>query len=396
MRGDALMKANRILFIKITIFAAMAALLTVALGVKLANARFFAHTYDLEAAFDNANGVLAGDAVKLAGVDVGRVTGTRIEKGQAIVSFNIDDAVELPRDSTVGIRWRNVLGQRFLYVYPGDEDEVFADGEQITTDNTEDVNDVGELLNKVGPILKAIDPDEANAFLDAVNTALQGNEVAVRQLIDDGAELVETLAAEDDTIAGLLDSADTVTAAYASQDDALGQIFDNLDTVGVVLERRLRDVNSLVTDFSVVQRELDEIVTENRDNIDSTLGSLDTLATMLAKDKARLAETLRTLPLGVISYQQTSSWGEFFNVRIVRITIQDPDSNILVDQSEAENQHSDEGGSPQTGNGEGDGYPQDDQGDDQSDDDGDGSRTYGNVSEGIASILRFVLLGGGS
>jgi phospholipid/cholesterol/gamma-HCH transport system substrate-binding protein len=375
---------------KVLVFAAVAAVLTTALGVKLANSRMFADTYEMEAAFDDAAGVMAGDAVKLAGVDVGRVVGTEIDNGQAIVRFNIDKSVQLPKDSTIGIRWRNVLGQRFLYVYPGDDTVAYEEGDRISSENTEDVSDIGELLNKVGPILKAIDPDEANAFLDSVNTALQGNEGDVRNLIDEGAELAKTLAAEDENIKDLLSSADEITAAFASQDEALGDIFENLDTVGVVLERRLRDVNSLVSDFSVVQRELDNVVSRNRENIDATIASLDTVANTLASKRTQLAETLRTLPLGVISYQQTSGWGEFFNVRLVRLTVMDGDSNILVERSELDNQHGDEGGSPESGDGEGDEYPQDDQGDDESEP-SDGGRS---ASEGIEAILRFVLLGG--
>lgn len=383
---------HKTLLIKVMVFAAVAAVMTTALGIKLANSRLFSDTYEMEAAFEDASGVMGGDAVKLAGVDVGRVVGTRIENGEAIVRFNIDREIELPKDSMVGIRWRNVLGQRFLYVYPGDDSETFEEGDRIAATNTEDVSDVGELLNKVGPILKAIDPDEANAFLDAVNTALQGNEADVRQLIDEGAELAQTLAAEDENIQDLLTSADTVTAAFASQDDALGEIFDNLDGVGEMLRRRLRDVNSLVTDFSVVQRELDSIVTENAEDIDATLSGLDTVANVLAKNRKNLAETLKTLPLGVVSYHQTSSWGEFFNVRIVRLTVQDPDSNILVDIQEQENQHGDEGGSPAVGDGEGDGYPEDEDGDDTSED--EGGRRSNSPSEGLEALLRFVLLGG--
>lgn len=382
----------RVIFVKVMLFAAVAGVMTTALGIKLANSRLFSDTYEMEAAFEDAAGVMAGDAVKLAGVDVGRVTGTEIENGQAIVRFNIDKTIELPEDSTIGIRWRNVLGQRFLYVYPGDDSEVFSEGDRIAATNTQDVSDIGELLNKVGPILKAIDPDEANAFLDSVNTALQGNEAEVRQLLDEGAELAQTLGAEDENIQDLLTSADRVTAAFASQDEALGEIFDNLDGVGEVLHRRLKDVNALVSDFSVVQRELDAVLTENADSIDSTLAGLDTVAGTLAQHRDRLAETLETLPLGVISYQQTSSWGEFFNVRIVRFTIQDPDSNIIVDVQEADNQHGDEGGSPEVGDGEGDGYPEDEDGDDTSEDDDGGRRA---ASEGIEAILRFVLLGGG-
>ncbi len=217
------MNINKVMLVKVLIFAAICSVATGALGIKLANSRIFSDTYILEAEFSDATGVLKGDAVKLAGVDVGRVESAEIENGKAIVRFNIDDHVQLPTDSEVAIRWRNVLGQRYLYVFPGEGSVMYAEGDRITDDHTRDVNDIGEFLNRIGPILKAIDPEQANAFLDSVNTALEGNEKDVRQLIDDGASLFKTLAKEDDEIKGLLESADTVTAAYGEPGRGAGR-----------------------------------------------------------------------------------------------------------------------------------------------------------------------------
>ena len=383
------MKVSKVMLIKVVVFAAIAGLMTVALGIKLANSRLFADTYELEAEFDDATGILNNDAVKLAGVDVGRVQGAEIEDGKAIVTFNIDKDVQLPKDSRVSIRWRNVLGQRFVYVYPGDDEEVYEEGDRIPVSQTDDVNDIGTFINRVGPVLKAIDPEEANAFLDAMNTALEGNEQDVRQLLDDGAKLAETLSEEDIEIKGLIRSSSKIMGAFASQDEALGGIFDNLDGVGTMLRRRINDVNTLVTEFAAVQRQLNRLVTENGDNIDASIASLDTVAGVLAKNKRNLARTLHTMPLGVASYFQTSSWGEYFNVRLIALTVQDTSSNILVEQRELDNQHGDEGGEPDTGNG-GDG------GDDDDDDGGAQTRRDPNAtSEGIEAVLRYALDGGG-
>ena len=376
------MKVSKVMLIKVLVFAAIAGLMTVALGVKLANSRLFADTYELQAEFDDATGILLNDAVKLAGVDVGRVQGAEIEDGKAIITFNLDKEVELPKDSTVSIRWRNVLGQRFLYVYPGDDEEVWEEGDRIPVAQTEDVNDIGRFLNRVGPVLKAIDPDDANAFLDAINTALEGNEQDVRQLLDDGAKLAETLSNEDIEIKGLIRSSSRIMGAFASQEDALGGIFDNLDGVGSMLRRRITDVNTLVTDFAAVQRQLNELVTENRTNIDASIASLDSVANTLARNRKNLAKTLHTMPLGVAGYFQTSSWGEYFNVRLIALTVQDTESNILVEQRELDNQHGDDGGDPETGGGS---------------DEGGSARSDPNApSEGIEAVLRYALSGAGS
>ncbi|MGH2754967.1 MAG: MlaD family protein [Actinomycetota bacterium] len=379
------MKVSKVMLIKVVVFAAIAGLMTVALGVKLANSRLFAKTYSLEAEFEDATGVLLNDAVKLAGVDVGRVEAAEIEDGKAILTFNLDEDIELPKDSTVSIRWRNVLGQRFLYVFPGDDEEVWEEGDRIPVSQTRDVNDIGAFINRVGPVLKAIDPDEANAFLDAINTALEGNEQDIRQLLDDGAKLAQTLADEDIQIKGLIRSSSEIMGAFASQNEALGGIFDNLDGVGTMLRRRIEDVNTLVTDFAAVQRQLNQLVTENRENIDASIAGLDTVANILADEKKNLAKTLHTMPLGVIGYAQTSSWGEFFNVRLIALTVQDTASNIVVEQRELDNQHGDTGGEPETGGGGGD------------DDDEDGGNAGGSepapVSEGIEAVLRYALTG---
>jgi phospholipid/cholesterol/gamma-HCH transport system substrate-binding protein len=378
------MKVSKIMLIKVVVFAAIAGLMTVALGVKLANSRLFADTYELQAEFEDATGILLNDAVKLAGVDVGRVQGAEIEDGKAVITFNLDKDIELPKDSTISIRWRNVLGQRFLYVYPGDDDEAWEPGDRIPVSQTDDVNDIGAFINRVGPVLKAIDPDEANAFLDAMNTALEGNEQDIRQLLDDGAKLAETLSNEDIEIKGLIRSSSKIIGAFASQEEALGGIFDNLDGVGTMLRRRITDVNTLVTDFAAVQRQLNEFVTENRSNIDASIASLDSVANTLARNKKNLGKTLHSMPLGVISYHQTSSWGEFFNVRLIALTFQDPESNILVEQRELDNQHGDDGGDPDTGGGAGD------------DDGGAARRDPRSPSEGIEAVLRYALTGAGS
>src|SRR4029079_9162880 len=167
---------SKVTLVKVLAFVAMSAVFTAVLAMKIGNLEFFQHQFQLSAEFSDASGVFKGDAVKLAGVDVGRVSGARIEDGHGVVDFVVDDSLPLTRDATVAIRWRNVLGQRFLYLYPGSGDGPrLKDGDTIGLDNTEAAVALEQLPNELGPILKAIDPEKANAFLDAMNEALSNN-----------------------------------------------------------------------------------------------------------------------------------------------------------------------------------------------------------------------------
>lgn len=382
------MRVSKTMLLKVIVFTIICLAFTVALGVKLANSRLFADTYDMRAEFEDATGVMKGDAVKIAGVDVGRVTGTEIENGKAVLSFNIDKGIQLPTDSEVAIRWRNVLGQRFVYLYPGDDAEVWDEGDTVPLSHTNDVADIGEFLNRVGPILKAIDPEQANAFLDAVNTALASNEENVRVLLDAGASLASDLSERDGHIARTIGNADTIMEAFASQDDQIASIIDDLDNVSGVLARRTDDVNRLVTNFADVQDQLDELLATSSSNIDATIGSLDSVTSTLASNKENLTRTLRSTPGGVSNYFQTTAWGEWFNVRIVELVVQDGESNDLVRQRENEDlQRCENCG----GRGEG-GTEQVSRDNDDGSSAGDDSGT-GAPSENVGSLLRFTLTG---
>ena len=319
---------------KVSAFTLVAIALTVVLGMKIANVGFFGATYELQAVFSDATGVFPGDSVKVAGVDVGRVKDRAIEDGKAVVTFSVDREVPLTSTSRVGIRWRNVIGLRFLYLMPSEGGDILDDGDVIPDSLTDEAGDIGEFLNRLGPILRAIDPDKANAFIEAVNTALVGNEEIVRSLFTQGSFLATQLGAMDEDIASLIDSSDEIMAAYASQDDAIGEIIDDLDTLGGELAGMTTDVNLLIDNFSVVQEQMAGLLQENRANIDATIVGLRDVTRNLALNRKDLGKTLCTLPAGVAPYDMTSSWGEWFNVRIVEFTFKDRESEVVSRERE--------------------------------------------------------------
>ena len=340
------MRFDKAILVKVLIFVAVSVAMTVVLGVRLANTRLFADRTAYEAEFENAAGVIKGDSVKVAGVDVGRVVETRIEEGKAIVTLDIDEEVDIPRDSRAAIRWRNVLGQRFVYVFPGDDEELLGEGDRIPITQTDKAGDIGALLNNAGPILRAIDPEKANLFLESVNTALSGNEVATQQLLDNASVLATDLANIDTEIGRVVDSSDEVLGAFASQDEAIHEILSRLDSLGVSLQRSTGDLNIVLTDFAVVQRHLARLVKDNATTIDATLADLESVADVLARNKKNLSRTLCTLPLGIAGYFQTTSWGEWFNVRITELALKDDQSRTIVYESEDPAQRSEKPPTP--------------------------------------------------
>lgn len=104
-------------------------------------------TYALEARFSNASGLIVGSQVSVAGVPIGTVTGMKLAKDfSAIVGMRIRKPYFIPADSTASIRGHGLLGDKYISLSPGAEEEVLKPGARIT--ETESAVDLESLLSR--------------------------------------------------------------------------------------------------------------------------------------------------------------------------------------------------------------------------------------------------------
>ena len=119
------------------------------LGYAVANTgRSTVSGYTLRAAFDNISGISIGSPVRLAGVQIGSVTGARIDAQsyRAVLTFTVQPAVKLPEDSSAEITTEGLLGGNALSVTPGGEERMLADGGEIKI--TQSPVSIEQLLGK--------------------------------------------------------------------------------------------------------------------------------------------------------------------------------------------------------------------------------------------------------
>lgn len=88
--------------------------------------------FTLEATFDEIGGLRPRAPVAIAGVTVGRVH--RIELDEILrakVTLDVDPSLELPVDTRASVRTSGVLGDQFIALEPGGEDELLKSGEEV-------------------------------------------------------------------------------------------------------------------------------------------------------------------------------------------------------------------------------------------------------------------------
>jgi phospholipid/cholesterol/gamma-HCH transport system substrate-binding protein len=110
------------------------ALLFLALKAGNMSSLSFQATYTVKLKFDNIGGLKPRAPVKSAGVTVGRVDAIGFDQNtyQAVVSIDIDKQYQFPKDSSAKILTSGLLGEQYIGLEPGGDDQMLKTGDTIS------------------------------------------------------------------------------------------------------------------------------------------------------------------------------------------------------------------------------------------------------------------------
>jgi phospholipid/cholesterol/gamma-HCH transport system substrate-binding protein len=320
---------------KLIAFVAVCLGLTVYLAFTIGNIRpshlwFLHRDYSLSANFDDVTGLNSGDSVKVAGVIVGKVSSVKVVDGpnngtgRAQVRFSVHKSVRLPKNTEASIRWRNLLGQRYLYLNPPDAAHaaptVLRSGDHIA--NTISVVDIGELFNRLGPIINVLDPGQINQFVDAVSGALSGNEQNLTQALDNLANVTASLATHDDAIGRLVGNVNTVAATVSNRDQEIKTVLDNLVAISSTFSSNTKIVDDAITNLDTVSTNLDRLLSANRAQIDRILTNVNTVLNVVVGRLPTINAILAGFPNASRSLLALGNVGQFLALTAPCLSVQ--------------------------------------------------------------------------
>lgn len=260
---------------KMAVFVAVTLLCTGVLAIMISNVDFSAkHTY--KGVFSSAVGVAEGDDVRMAGVKVGSVTKVELhENAHALITFTVDRTVPLARSTKLALRYRNLIGQRYLAVIESAGDGArLQPGSTLPLHQTSPALDLNVLFNGFKPLLTALSPNDVNTLAYEIVRVLQG---------------------EGGTVTSLLSDVSSLTNHLADRDELIGQVVDNLNGVLGPLDTHSQELSSLIVN-------LQEFITglaADREAIGSSLASIadltGTTAGLLEAGRPALKEDITQL-----------------------------------------------------------------------------------------------------
>ncbi len=107
---------------------------------------------EYEVRLEHAAGLVANNAVKVAGVEVGRIEKIGVDHDVAVLTLRIDEEVVLHADAKAIVRAKSLLGEKYLQLHPGQrESPVLEPGGLIVDVETQ--FEVDQVLNALQPLL---------------------------------------------------------------------------------------------------------------------------------------------------------------------------------------------------------------------------------------------------
>ncbi len=307
--------------IRLAIFAVVTVLLTGVLAATIANTGF-GQTASYTAVFTDASGLDVGDDVRIRGVKVGQVASLEVlDDSLAAVGIEVEAARALPATVTATVKYRNIIGQRYLALGGADAatGPRLEPGGTIPVASTHPALNLTELFNGFQPLFRALSPADVNRL---------------------SFEIIQVFQGEGGTIESLLSSTASLTSAIADRDAAIGKVITNLDTVITTMRVRSPELSDLIVSLQRLvsglagQREpIGQAIEALGDLTHTTAGLLGEVRPALREDIAALGDlsgnlaaespeidrVLKGLAPKLNALTRTVSYGSWFNFYLCKI-----------------------------------------------------------------------------
>jgi phospholipid/cholesterol/gamma-HCH transport system substrate-binding protein len=300
--------------VRLLIFILVTTIATGFLVVTIGNISF-AGSKQYKAVFSDATGVVKGDDVRVAGVKVGNVEGVEIvDRTRALVTFKVVDDQRLTEATNATIRYRNLVGQRYIALTSGvGSDSAMQEGETIPLARTAPALDLTVLFNGFKPLFEALSPADVNKLAYEIITVFQGEGGTLESLLAHTASVTTTLANRDQLIGDLIDNLNEVLVTLGNRDDELSDLLVKLrQFVGGLSQDREAILGSLDS-VSALSVETSDLVTGIRPGLTRDVKELRKVAGNLDAGKAEIDRALQVLPIKLEKIGRTAIYGSWFN-----------------------------------------------------------------------------------
>lgn len=299
---------------KLLVFVLVTTLATGVLVITIGNLSF-ASSHEYKAEFSDATGVVKGDEIRIAGVKVGTVKDVEVvDRTRALVTFSVEDGATVRESTTASIRYRNLVGQRYISLADEVGDTTPLDeGDTIPVARTKPALDLTVLFNGFKPLFQALSPSDINQLSYEIVQVFQGEGGTLESLLGHTASVTSTLAERDEVISSLITNLNDVLDHLGDRDDQLSQLILNFKSLVGGLKSDRQAILSSLDQISDLSSQTASLVTGLQEPFVEDVKQLRKLATNIDANKGELDRALQVLPIKLEKVGRTAIYGAWFN-----------------------------------------------------------------------------------
>tara|TARA_B100000902_G_scaffold149748_1_gene146342 strand:- start:1289 stop:2200 length:912 start_codon:yes stop_codon:yes gene_type:complete len=262
------MKYNKLSIIGLVVFLSVCVFFY---GIRfLQDESFQKSNFAFNVVFNDLQGLDISDDVRMLGKRIGRVTGTKIIGEKIAVELTIDNsfAFKIPIDSKIEITQTDIMGSKFISIYPGkDNDKFILDNETIAGKNAE----VASLTKDIGDVANRLNQTFGTEQKEQIVNTISNIESATQQL-------EEFISLNKDIISN--NDKQSLSNIISNIDDISENLNNLLDGEKNKLSNSINNFNSFMEKMPSISSEIDEILIDVNSvvkNLNSGEGSLSKL-----------------------------------------------------------------------------------------------------------------------
>ena len=312
--------------VKLSIFLVVTIVATFVLAATITNSNY-GKSMSYRADFTDVTGVVPGDDVRIAGVRVGTVKSMKVVKvdGQRLAElrFSVQQSRRLPLLTHARIRYRNLVGQRYVEIAPPTPDEVeqagvdpnamMAKNAIIPKQRTENALDLTALFAGFQPLFQGLDANTINSLSQEIIQTLQGESGSIELLLEQTADLTNAIADKDQVIGNLIDHLNSVLGAVDERDQQLSDLITSLQQFVSGYADDREAIGSAIDGVNQLETVTSQLLVKVRPGIKKDVTDLTGLAKNLNAGAPTIAGVIQRLPEKVGSLSRTASYGAWFN-----------------------------------------------------------------------------------
>ena len=297
--------------------------------------KIFSQDYEVSAVFADASGLRTDDDVKLAGVEVGRVTNIEADRvnGRVRVTFVVNKGVDIGSGAGAEIRLSSLLGAKHIaIVAPTEGDTMMEELPEAARmidgpcpDNRPAAGctavpfDIFDLTRESTNRIEELDTDSLDELLSDLADVTDGKAATIADLIEGINRVGGVVNDRDEQFASLLDEIDRLSGTLADKDDEILLLVDtSSEILDLIIERR-NDLAIVLGESADAVQELDRVIDDNYEQLDGILDSLAPTLDVVAAHQDDLDRGLAWLGPALVQQSRGGEQGPFSDIFVASL-----------------------------------------------------------------------------